>query len=312
MTEPQPWQWLERTWRGHVARVRAGRSLHPASWPGGARVAVALSFDCDHETSFLRVGETGPGALAQGEYGSRVGARRVLRLLERFGVPASFFVPAVSALLHPEEVRDYVAAGHEIGMHGWIHESNTTLDPADERDLALRSADTLERLAGTRPVGHPHSGVGLLRPHPGHNARAGPALRLVPHGRRRAVRAAGRRRADRRRGDPGRVDQGRRALPAAGVRRHAAGVPAAAGRGRDLARRVRRRAGGGRALPAHHAPAGHRPPLPHDRAAGAHRRAAGRLVRHPRPDRRVRPGAALITPEAARVTFACATIRSIL
>ncbi|MFE9102222.1 polysaccharide deacetylase family protein [Actinomadura geliboluensis] len=153
MTEQQPWQWDEQTWRGHVARVRAGRSLHPASWPGGARVAVALSFDCDHETIALRVGMTGPGQLAQGEYGSRVGSRRVLALLERFGIPASFFMPAVSALLHPEEVRDYVAAGHEIGMHGWIHESNTTLDPADERELALRAADTLEQLSGTRPVG---------------------------------------------------------------------------------------------------------------------------------------------------------------
>ncbi|MEV5828642.1 polysaccharide deacetylase [Spirillospora sp. NPDC052242] len=153
MTEKQPWQWDEQTWRGHVARVRAGRSLHPASWPGGARVAVALSFDCDHETIALRVGETAPGKLAQGEYGSRVGAPRVLRLLERFGVPASFFMPAVSALLHPEEVRDYVAAGHEVAMHGWIHESNMLLNPADERELALRAADTLEKLSGTRPVG---------------------------------------------------------------------------------------------------------------------------------------------------------------
>ncbi|MFD0857137.1 polysaccharide deacetylase, partial [Actinomadura adrarensis] len=94
-----------------------------------------------------------PGQLAQGEYGSRVGARRVLHLLERFGIPASFFIPGVSALLHPEEVRDYVAAGHEIAMHGWIHESNALLDPADERELALRAADTLEKLSGTRPVG---------------------------------------------------------------------------------------------------------------------------------------------------------------
>ncbi|MGW0810363.1 polysaccharide deacetylase family protein [Nonomuraea sp. NPDC002799] len=153
MTEQQPWQWDEQTWRAHVGRVRAGRSLRPASWPGGARVAVALSFDSDHETIPLRDGETRPGKLAQGEYGARVGAPRVLRLLERYRIPASFFMPAVSALLHPGEVRDYVAAGHEVAMHGWIHERNMTLDPADERDLALRAADTLERLGGVRPVG---------------------------------------------------------------------------------------------------------------------------------------------------------------
>ncbi|GAA3589022.1 polysaccharide deacetylase [Nonomuraea rosea] len=153
MTEQQPWQWDEQTWRRHVGRVRAGRSLRPATWPGGARVAVALSFDSDHETIPLRDGETRPGKLSQGEYGSRVGAPRVLRLLERYRIPASFFMPAVSALLHPGEVRDYVAAGHEVAMHGWIHERNMTLGPADERELALRAADTLEKLAGARPVG---------------------------------------------------------------------------------------------------------------------------------------------------------------
>ncbi|MEU8357034.1 polysaccharide deacetylase [Nonomuraea sp. NPDC048882] len=153
MTGQQPWQWDEPTWRGHVERVRAGRSLRPRTWPGGARVAVALSFDSDHETLPLRDGETRPGRLSQGEYGSRAAAPRILRLLERHRIPASFFVPAVSALLHPGEVRDYVAAGHEVALHGWIHERNLLLTPADERELALRAADTLERLSGTRPVG---------------------------------------------------------------------------------------------------------------------------------------------------------------
>ncbi|WP_406638681.1 hypothetical protein [Amycolatopsis sp. WGS_07] len=64
MTEP--WQWSERTWRDHVARVRAGRPLRPETWPGGAKVAVALSFDSDHETIALRDGHVLPGKLSQG------------------------------------------------------------------------------------------------------------------------------------------------------------------------------------------------------------------------------------------------------
>lgn len=152
-TQQEPWQWDERTWRGHVQRVRAGRSLRPPTWPDGARVAVALSFDSDHETIPLRDAETSPGKLSQGEYGSRVGARRVLDLLRRRGVPATFFMPAVSAMLHPEEAHGYVEAGHEIGLHGWIHERTMRLQAADERELALRSADALERITGQRPVG---------------------------------------------------------------------------------------------------------------------------------------------------------------
>jgi peptidoglycan/xylan/chitin deacetylase (PgdA/CDA1 family) len=133
--------------------VRAGRSLRPASWPGDAAVAVALSFDSDHETIPLRDGETHPGKLSQGEYGSRVGVPRILNLLERHRAPATFFVPAVSGLLHPDDVNAYVAAGHEIALHGWIHEWNTKLDTPAERDLLQRSIDVLERLSGARPTG---------------------------------------------------------------------------------------------------------------------------------------------------------------
>lgn len=149
----QPWQWDEPTWRGHVDRVRAGTRLTPASWPGGARVAVGISFDADHETIALRDNETSPGKLAQGEYGSRAAVPRILRLLAEFGVPATFFVPAVSALLHPADLEAYVAAGHEVAVHGWIHERNTQLSRDDELDLTGRACETLERLAGTRPVG---------------------------------------------------------------------------------------------------------------------------------------------------------------
>jgi peptidoglycan/xylan/chitin deacetylase (PgdA/CDA1 family) len=153
MTETPSWQWDEPTWREHVGHVRAGRPLVPDSWPGGARVAVALSFDSDHETIPLRDNQTGPGKLSQGQFGARVGARRILDLLARRSVPATFFMPAVSALLHSDEVRRYIADGHELAMHGWIHERNMTLDAADERELAFRAIDTLEKLSGTRPVG---------------------------------------------------------------------------------------------------------------------------------------------------------------
>ncbi len=152
-TDMQPWQWPEERWRRIVERVRAGRRLAPRAWKDGARCAVALSFDSDHETSDLRDGGQSIGRLAWGQYGSRVGVPRILAVLARHGVPASFYVPAVSALLHPEEQRRIVAEGHEIGIHGWIHEFNSALPQAVERDLMLRSADTLEAVSGQRPVG---------------------------------------------------------------------------------------------------------------------------------------------------------------
>jgi peptidoglycan-N-acetylglucosamine deacetylase len=148
-----PWQWPEERWRAIVSRVRAGRALRPARWHGGARCAVALSFDSDHETNELREAGESIGRLSQGQYGNRQGVPRILEVLSRHGVKASFFVPAVSALLYPEEQRRVAGEGHEIGIHGWIHERNSELPLAAERDLQLRSADVLERAAGKRPVG---------------------------------------------------------------------------------------------------------------------------------------------------------------
>ncbi len=151
--KPQPWEWEEAEWRRITGHAAAGRSLKPAAWPGGARCAVALSFDADHETIPLRDADESPMRISQGSYGARQGVPRLRRLLDRHGARASFFYPAVSALLHPEEVRAVAAEGHEIGIHSWIHEANTTLPPGRERELSLRAADTLERICGQRPVG---------------------------------------------------------------------------------------------------------------------------------------------------------------
>lgn len=153
MTQQEPWQWTDAEWRAKVDRVRAGRSLRPTAWPGGARCAVALSFDVDHDTNELRDGGESIGAMSRGQYGNRQGIPRIMEVLRRHSIPASFYIPAVAALLYPDEPRMFAAEGHEVGIHGWIHERNSVLPPAAERDLQLRAADTLERLAGVRPVG---------------------------------------------------------------------------------------------------------------------------------------------------------------
>jgi peptidoglycan/xylan/chitin deacetylase (PgdA/CDA1 family) len=155
MTTPslEPWQWPDAHWQGIVNHVRAGRTLRPRLWPEGARCAVALSFDSDHETNELREGGESIGKLSQGQYGNRQGVPRILNILKQHDVPASFYVPAVTALLYPDEQQRVVAEGHEVGIHGWIHERNSVLPYAAEKDLMQRSSDVLEKITGVRPVG---------------------------------------------------------------------------------------------------------------------------------------------------------------
>lgn len=150
---PAPWTLTETQWRGDLERVRAGRPLRPARWPDSKRCAVAFSFDCDHEAFELGAGGSAVGRLAWGEFGRRVGVPRVLEVLRRHDVQATFFVPAVCARIDPDEPKRIVDAGHEVGMHGWIHENNSLLDETTERDLMLRARDVLTSTLGESPVG---------------------------------------------------------------------------------------------------------------------------------------------------------------
>lgn len=137
-----------------VGAVRAGRRLTPPSWPNGARVAVALSFDVDNE--LLSRNSPLPVPLSQGQYGATTGLPRILSVLERHSVPATFFVPAVSAMLDDEMIPSIMKAQrHEIGVHGWIHENLPALgDAAAEQRLLAQSIDYLTKVTGRRPVGY--------------------------------------------------------------------------------------------------------------------------------------------------------------
>ena len=154
MTQTDPiWNWpLERI-RRVTGAASAGRDLTPKRWPGGARVAVALSFDFDAETSWFRRGLHSPASMSRGAYGARVGVGRILRVLDTYGVKASFFIPAVAGQLHPKPVDAILDAGHEVGVHGWIHESARDLTGEEERDLLSRAFDYWRERLGRPPAG---------------------------------------------------------------------------------------------------------------------------------------------------------------
>ena len=149
------WQWTMDSVNTVVNAVRAGRSLQPKAWPNGARVAVLLSFDVDNETVALRFGEPTPGSLSQSQYGARVGLQRVVNLLDAHRIPATFFIPSVSLALTPSMAGVIKKSGrHEFGVHGWIHEMNSTLPDSIERRLLKKAIAELTAATGTKPVGY--------------------------------------------------------------------------------------------------------------------------------------------------------------
>jgi peptidoglycan/xylan/chitin deacetylase (PgdA/CDA1 family) len=93
--------------------------------------------------------------LSVGEYGATTSVPRILDVLDRHQVPATFFIPAMGVMLHPEMVPAIVSRGrHEIGVHGWIHEFWPGIgDAAKEQRLLTQSIEYLTKATGRRPTG---------------------------------------------------------------------------------------------------------------------------------------------------------------
>lgn len=115
---------------------------------------VCLSFDFDAISLWIGpMRAISPSMISRGEFGA-VGVERILRLLDREAIPATFFVPGHTAETYPAHTRAIAAAGHEIGHHGYLHENPIELPPEEEERVLLRGLAALDAVAGVRPVGY--------------------------------------------------------------------------------------------------------------------------------------------------------------
>jgi len=149
------WQWTPEEMKAHVKTVRGGKDLTPKQWPNGAKVAVSISFDFDTEAVWLGFqGNQSPSYMSRGEYGARTGLPRVLKLLDKHEIPATFFIPAASMVLHPEATKTILdRPQHEIGFHSYIHENPLTLTEEQERQVYKNAMDIFMQTVGKKPVG---------------------------------------------------------------------------------------------------------------------------------------------------------------
>ncbi len=112
--------------------------------PRPRTVAVALTFDFDAESAWLgAMNFATPSALARGAYGANEGVPRILNMLTKYDVPATFFIPGDTADRHPSETKLIVDAGHEIGHHGYLHEAPHLLSLPEERKMLDRGLEAL-------------------------------------------------------------------------------------------------------------------------------------------------------------------------
>jgi peptidoglycan-N-acetylglucosamine deacetylase len=144
--------WEHASLPGHGSRVSPRPELSRSGDPEAPRLTVALTFDHDAISCAVERGG-GPFDRSRGEYGVRVGVPRILDLLTRHDIRSTFFVPGHTAATFPESVAAIVAAGHELGCHGWAHEDVARLAPDEERALLQRSREAIGAAWGRPPMG---------------------------------------------------------------------------------------------------------------------------------------------------------------
>jgi peptidoglycan/xylan/chitin deacetylase (PgdA/CDA1 family) len=127
-------------------------------WPNGNQCAVVLSFDVDAESGlvFSRPDDaaTRLDEMEERRFGVRTGVPRILRLLEKYGLPCTFYVPGYTIVHHTAAIKTIQAAGYELGCHGNIHEAVHMLDAAAERRVLEEQLEIFEKYLGIRPKGY--------------------------------------------------------------------------------------------------------------------------------------------------------------
>lgn len=132
-------------------------NLNKRRWPEGIQCAACLAFDYDAETLWISRNEENlrrPVTLSQGTFASKVAVKKILELLDKYKIKATFVVPAWVIEKNKGLIKEIFSEGHEIGHHGYRHEWPDMTDPSKEEDLLLKSMEVIEKTVGERPYGY--------------------------------------------------------------------------------------------------------------------------------------------------------------
>lgn len=137
----------------------------PATWPGGKRVAIVVQIMAElwpdgvapqygPNTTTLKPGTIDHSRIAWARYGSNEGIWRLLRILDRHGVPGSFAPNARVLEMHPAAIKAIRDAGHTLIAHAYTQdEILSQMTPDAQREVVRRSVRIFEGTLGLRPEG---------------------------------------------------------------------------------------------------------------------------------------------------------------
>jgi len=120
------------------------------------KIYVNFGVDVDAVAGWLGSygGEDSPGDISRGMFAGEVGVPRLVKMFDKYDITTSWFVPGHSIETFPREIEQVVAAGHEIGIHGYSHENPIAMTRQQETDILDRSIELIESFTGSKPTGY--------------------------------------------------------------------------------------------------------------------------------------------------------------
>ncbi|MDR7205115.1 polysaccharide deacetylase family protein [Priestia megaterium] len=123
---------------------------------GKKEILVAYGVDVDAVAGWLGSygGEDSPDDISRGLFAGEVGAPRLLDLFDKYQLKTTWFIPGHSIETFPEQMKEVVKRGHEVGAHGYSHENPIAMTPQQEEEVLLKSITLIEELSGKKPTGY--------------------------------------------------------------------------------------------------------------------------------------------------------------
>lgn len=130
---------------------------NPITWPNGARCAVAITWDMDADSGLnyynRETADTLIATQSLTRYGPLIAIPRLVGVLRQLELHQTFFIPGWCIERYPAACELLLDNGHEMGLHGYLHERPNELSREDEAYWLHRAVEAYRTFTGRKPAG---------------------------------------------------------------------------------------------------------------------------------------------------------------
>lgn len=130
--------------------------MEKTNWPNGKKCAVMVTVNLNAELFWLQLDPNCvnmPKTLSMGQYGMTRGLERVLNVLKKYRIKATFFTPGRVAELYADEMKVIHKEGHELAVSSYENENMALFSSEEQEESIQKSIEAIKKSCGSTPRG---------------------------------------------------------------------------------------------------------------------------------------------------------------